>query len=252
MDDLDGLEIDAQRVGDDLRKDSFMALAMRVAAGQDGHAARRVDAHLSHFILTAETALLGQHLGRPHAAGFHIEGKAQSQILAAREGRLFALLERGKIANLISALEQLVELADIIGPQQRRLVGKGVGRNEIAPPDLNPIDIHLARRRIHRAFENISAFGPSGAAIGIDRHRVGEGGARAAMDSAHLVGAGHRIGIEEGGDRRREGEGKLERFLAPSWSRACVSQMKASERSATHLTGRFSLCAAKTLKTSSA
>ena len=82
------------------------------------------------------------------------------------------------------------EMSRIIGPvRDRRLVGHLIGRNEIAFPDFILRQACFARRRIDQAFENISRFGPSGAAIGVGRRGVAENAADAHMNRWRLVNA---------------------------------------------------------------
>src|ERR1700681_4221292 len=51
-------------------------------------------------------------------------------------------------------------------------VRKLIGTNQIAPAQLQRIDAQRVRHRIHRTFDDVGAFGPARAAVGIDRRRV--------------------------------------------------------------------------------
>ena len=78
MDDLDLGRVEAGLVGDELGEGGLVALAVGVAAGEHRDAAGRADAGHGDLVLAAGAALLDQHLGRPHAAGLHVEGDAEA------------------------------------------------------------------------------------------------------------------------------------------------------------------------------
>jgi hypothetical protein len=60
--------------------------------------------------------------------------------------------------------------------RDRRLVREAVGRDEVAPPDLDRIEARHPRRLVDQPLEDVDAFRPAGAAIGVDGLGVGEDG----------------------------------------------------------------------------
>ena len=52
--------------------------------------------------------------------------------------------------------------------------GKASFGMRLRPADLDPVDAHLARRHVDQALEQEGRLRPAGAAIGVDRHGVGE------------------------------------------------------------------------------
>ena len=78
-------------------------------------------------------------------------------------------------------------------------------RHHVAPAQFRPVDAEFARRGIDQAFQQVIAFRPTGAAVGIDRHRVGEHAEYVRVDRLEAVDAGQHIAAGESRDIRREG-----------------------------------------------
>ncbi len=112
-------------------------------------------------------------------------------------------------ARVVRDLEQLVErrrrVAAVVLDRDRRLVRIGLGRDEVAPANLDRVDPHLARRLVDDALELERRLRAPGAAIGVDRHRVGEDRAHVHVDERRQVGPRHQRAVQPGRDRRREG-----------------------------------------------
>ncbi len=116
-----------------------------------------------------------------------------------------ALAEAGVVGGLLRHVEGAVVVADVVVQRDRRLVGKGVLGDEVAPADLRRVDLHLARRRLDEALDHVGRLRPAGAAIGVDRHGVGEDRRHLAVDRRRRVRAGEQRRVEVCRDRRREG-----------------------------------------------
>ena len=93
------------------------------------------------------------------------------------------------------------ELAAIVGEDQRRLIGHGVARYEIAAPEFRRVDPKPARRDIDHPFDDIRRFRAPGAAIGRKRGRVGEDARHLDMHRLGGIDAGKPANIH--GRRRR-------------------------------------------------
>src|SRR5262249_27991314 len=72
-------------------------------------------------------------------------------------------------------------------------IGEIAALNEILSPDLDLVDVQMPCDRVDGAFRDISALGAAVAAIGIDRHRVGDDDARRRLVIRDLVIAGAEI-----------------------------------------------------------
>ena len=126
--------------------------------------------------------------------------------------------------------------------------------------NFHPIHARCRAPRIDQPFEQKGRLRPAGAAIGVDRHGVGEHRLHLDIDRRRLVHAGQQRGVQIGRHRRREG-GEIRAHVAErvhaqreeialassassavlTWSRPCASDMNASVRSAVHFTGRLQL-----------
>src|SRR5437660_8927694 len=80
-------------------------------------------------------------------------------------------------------LQKSVRVAAVVdGVRVRRLVGESVFRDEIAPAQLQTVDLQLAGRLLHQALGEIADVGAPRAAVGGGGSRVGE---RQAMPAIH-------------------------------------------------------------------
>ena len=171
MDDIDLRQRHAQPVGDQLRQRRLMPLAMAVGAGQDGDAAGRVDADGAHLIQPGAGAERAHHGRGRDAAGLDIGRDADAAQLAARLGLGPARLEAGVVGADQRLVQRGLVVAAVILQGDRRLVGEGIGRDEVAAADLDLVDPSLPRRDIDQALHQEGRFRPAGAAIGIHRGR---------------------------------------------------------------------------------
>ena len=70
-DDAHVLDVDAERIGDDLREHGEVPLALRADAGRDAHRAARLDRHARAFV-------------RPDARAFDVARDADADVLCLR------------------------------------------------------------------------------------------------------------------------------------------------------------------------
>ena len=77
---------------------------------------------------------------------------------------------------------------------------------KLLAPDLGRVDLHLARRLLDDALDDVGRLGPTGAAVGVDRRGVGEHRLDLGVDRRRLVLAGEQGRVED--RRHRRGEGR--------------------------------------------
>ena len=87
-----------------------------------------------------------------------------------------------------------LEFAGIEHELGRRRVGHRRRRHEIDAADFVGAHAEFARRGIDQPLEQISGFGPAGAAIGADRHGIGADAFDVDVDRADRIKAGDEIG----------------------------------------------------------
>ena len=92
-----------------------------------------------------------------------------------------ALGEAVPVGELEAFVHDLREFAAVVGDAGVVLVRHGARRDEVAPPDLDRIDADHVRGAVEQSLDQIGRFRPAGAAIGLQRRRVGEHGAPGGM-----------------------------------------------------------------------
>jgi hypothetical protein len=78
------------------------------------------------------------------------------------------------------------------------LIGKGIGWDEVAPPDLDAIDAEIARRDIDQPLQHEGGFRTAGAAIGVGWHSVRKYHLHLAIDRRGGIDAGEQRAIKVG------------------------------------------------------
>ena len=189
--------------GDDLRERRLVALAVAVRAGEDGDGAGRVDAHLAGLEQAGPRAERAGDVRRRDAAGLDVAGVAEAALLALGLRRRLARLEAGDVGHLDRLVEVGRVVADVVGQADRRRVREA--GDEVLPPDLRRVHLHLARRLLDDALDHVGRLGPAGAAVGIDRRGVREHRLDLGVDRRRLVLAGEQGRVEDRRHRRREG-----------------------------------------------
>ncbi len=183
----------------------LVALAVAVAAGEHGHRAGRMHAHLRALEQARARAERARDVRGRDAARLDIGRHAHAAQFAAHLRLGAPLLESGPVGRLQRHIQRRVVVAAVVLQRHRRLVGEGVVGNEIPAPDLDSIHVHLARRDIDEALEQVCRLRAAGAAIGIDRHGVGEHRAHLDIDRRRRVNAGEQGRVQIGRDAGREG-----------------------------------------------
>ena len=173
LDVVDRLERHAEPFGNELRKRRGVALAVGMGAGDDRHHAAGIEPDF--HALVENTAELD--IGRDGASA---QLAAPLAVLAARRK---AFPVGGRQAHV----HQLLELAAIVSVMRRRVIGQRLGRDEIAPPQFDPVDPRDLRRALDQALDQIDRFRPAGASIDRGRRSVGEDGVGADMDGLYVV-----------------------------------------------------------------
>ena len=107
-----------------------------------------------------------------------------------------ALVEAVPIGKLLRARQRACEIARIVDLPGRRLVRQRFRLDEILAAYRIGRDVEIVRRRIDNTLDQIGRFRPSGAAIGVDRNRVGVGRAQPDVRNRNVVGAGRHADAE--------------------------------------------------------
>ena len=111
----------------------------------------------------------------------------------------------GIIGGLQRHLQGRLVIAAVVLQRDRRLVREGVGRDEIAAAQFGRVDAELVGGEIDDAFQQEGRLRPAGAAIGVDRHGMGEHRLGLDIDRRGRIGAGEQGPVEIGRDAGREG-----------------------------------------------
>ena len=112
--------------------------------------------------------------------------------------RLGALGKFLPVGDFHGPLHMRGEVAGIVDLPGRRLVGHRARRDEILAPDRIRRHPELARRRIDQPLDHIGRLRAPGAAIGIDRHGMGEHRADAAVEGLDVVETRQHAGAAVG------------------------------------------------------
>src|SRR6185503_12801033 len=97
--------------------------------------------------------------GRQRAGPFEISGEPSPAKLAALPGCFLSLGKTLPVRERENAVEDLFELASVVRLADMRAIGEILGAQEVAPAHLGGIDLHLARRLLHQALDQVVALG---------------------------------------------------------------------------------------------
>ena len=246
---FDRAGVDAEPAGEQVAEHGGVALPGRlhVEAEDQLVAAGKAERSLFH----RRRAGMFQHAGDADAAQFLAFGRCA-----------LALVEIGVVGKCQRLVDDAGKIAAVVGVD-RRLERHGRRRDEIFLAQPHRIDADDAGGFLDRALERVIRLRASGAAIGPDRHLVGEIAGDADVDlgdavharqaAREIIGVDVDAGIADIGAlvarcRTRSARNLPLSSSASSMSvtasRACVSVMKASERVDCQCTGRPSLRAA--------
>src|SRR6516165_8596589 len=151
-----------------------MALAVIMRAGEDGDVAGGIDADRGAFEQTAARAELTRDTLGCQAAGLDVGDDPKAASLAASCRFLPTAGETRPSRDFERLRQRSIVVARVILQHHRGLVGEGVARDEVAPPDLDAIYAEIARCDVDQPLQHESCFGPAGATVGVGWHGVRE------------------------------------------------------------------------------
>ena len=168
-----------------------MAHAVRLRADQQRHAAIVLEADLGALVRRA-------------ARGFHEAGHAD----AAQPATLLATVAAARrnpawSAATIAIVEIGGEAAAVDHGAKRLAIGKLA--HQVAPAQFDRIEPAAPRGLVDQALDHVVHFRLAGAAIGVDRHGVGEHAVHVHEDRRNDIAAAHRIRRRVGGAARPAG-----------------------------------------------
>src|SRR4029077_15257594 len=149
----------AEKIGGDLGKARLVALAVRLRAENERHLAGGLETHAGGF-------------ARVGARGLEIAGKPKSAQLTASLGLGAPRREALVIGERQPLLEVFGELPFLDLHAERRAIRDLA--DDVAAAKLGRRHAHLTCREIDQPLDDVIRLGLTGAAIGIDRYRVGE------------------------------------------------------------------------------
>ena len=114
-----------------------------------------------------------RRLGPVIAAGLDIGRNADAAQTPGAPRLRRALVEAVPVGKLLRARQRAGEIAGVVDLAGRCLVRQRFRLDEVAAADRIGRDVEIVRDGIDRALDQIRGLRPPGAAIGIDRHRVG-------------------------------------------------------------------------------
>ena len=185
LDVAERLDGQAEMPGGNLGERRLVPLPVRFGADGDGHAAIRLEAHFGTLV-------------RRTARRFEEAGDAETAQATSRAGFGAPRLEARGARH--GGIEVGHEAAGVDRHAHRGPVRKR--GDQVLPPQVRRIPAEHPRRRLDGALDDVVGLGLARAAIGVDRHRVGEGAAHIHGDRGNVVDAALR---RRGGDHRRTG-----------------------------------------------
>ena len=187
-------------VGDDLRQHRLVALALHGDVGGDRHRAERIDVDGHHrgraVLRSGLVARLRRQQGREIAhvrhGGLDHDGEADAVFPAGLARVVAALLQIVEPAVADRDLHRARIVAGVVKRAGRGLVGKFLGRHEIAPDHVEMIELELDRDALHQPLQRQIELRAAEAANEARRHLVGQHHAVDDVDIGNVVAAGHR------------------------------------------------------------
>ena len=168
----DLVERQAELFGGELGVGGLVPLARGLRAHQHRQRPRRIEAQFGEFV------------GRK-AGLLDIDGVTEPAVAAARRASARRRGKAGGIGGGERVLHVAGEIAAVVDETERRRIRHRRRRDEIAPAQFGGRDTEAARGEIDQPLERIGRLRPAGAAIGVDRHGVGEDALDRDMDRRH-------------------------------------------------------------------
>ena len=155
MQHLHGLRTHPQLVGDDLGKGGFRPLTVGRDFCVHVDLASWLDAYQCMALLHLATA----------ARRFHDGGQTHAEEWFLNTPALLGLAHAGIVGQLQRLLQSWHKIAGIVGQSCRCGIGKGIGWDKIAAPDLGRIEPQFASQKVNGALHEKGALGASGAPV---------------------------------------------------------------------------------------
>ena len=186
LDIADLLEFEAEFFGQQLLENRLMALAVRMSAHEDGNVTFLVETDFAAFVEHAGRLL--DCIGHPKATQFAFGLRLRTPGF-----------EAGCVRHLQRPVHVPFELTAVVVIGQCGLIRERVGWNDVLAPQLDPVDSHLACRKVDDLLDRKRRFGAPRTAIGAGGRRVGEDAGDGGRDRGRRVDAGDTAEITEGG-----------------------------------------------------
>ena len=202
MHDLDLLGVDPHPVGHDLGEGRLQALAVRRRARVDAHRAGHVDAHqggLHQAGLDAEPARARDPGGR-EAADLGPGGEADAAELAVGGPPALGL----RVEVLEQLRQRALVVAGVVDHPDGGLGREVLGRDEVLPPDLEPVHAQLVGELVDHDLDVVGGLGPPGAADRVRGHLVGHHARDVRPDRLPAVAARHHERAQRRDQRRQQ------------------------------------------------
>ena len=172
----DLVEWNAEAGAEHLGKRRSMPLAIIERAGDDRYGAVWLEADAAH-------------LAAGRAGQFEVIADATPPQFPARPAFGFARGKPVPIGERQGLVQEIGEIAAIIGRAVGRFVRHRLRRDVVAPPQLDTVDPHLCCSGVDEPLHIVVGLGSAGPAIGADRRRVREGAFGRDFDQGRLVDA---------------------------------------------------------------
>ena len=180
-----------------------MTLPVTVGSGHHHQTPGGIDPHSGRFVQTGPCAQLPNQVRRCDAARLDVAVHTKAAQLALGLRILAPSLEPGDIRNLFELVHRRGIIAGIVFHRHR--CGIGEFGDEILTPQLDGVHFQLMRGFVDQPLQLIGRLGAACAAVGINRHRVGEHGFDVHIDQGRLVIARHQRAMQPCRHRRCKG-----------------------------------------------
>ena len=153
-----------------------MPLAVRLRADQYREITVLLEFHRAFFTV-------------PPSRAFDVTGDAESAYRAALEGIFITAVESGMIGLGEASAHRAFEIPHVVIPVRVGVIGHLRGLDEVARANFIRRDPDGAGANVDQPLEHVGGFRTTGAAIGVDRHRVRVDAAHPSVERVHVVAA---------------------------------------------------------------
>ena len=203
---LDLVRRAAEAIRDDLRERRLVSLAVRRGADERLHGSGREAANRRRVPAARAVPDRAEDPRGCEPAHLVVGREADPELLHVAAGTPLRLLAAQRI--VVQYLERAVEIRSVVAGVDREAGGDRRGEllDEVAPPQLDRVDVEPARERVHRPLDRERGLGAAGAAVGVRRGRVGEDARALERVGVDVVAAR----VEPGAEQRHAGRDQLE------------------------------------------